>query len=59
MQGSVPELLFSIRKALRDEVDGLVSLVLVWLHGRNVGVKLSHLGFIGERVLRLSERMER
>lgn len=57
MQGSVPELLFSICEALRDEVDGLVRLVLVRLHGRSVRVELSHLGFIGERVLRSRERI--
>lgn len=57
MQGSVPELLFSICEALGDEVDRLVRLVLVRLHGRRVRVKLSHLGFIGERVLRSSERI--
>lgn len=51
MRGSVPELLFSICEALGDEVDRLVRLVLIRLHGRGIGVKLSHLGFIGERVL--------
>lgn len=53
----VPELLFGICKALRNKVDRLVCLVLVWLHRRGLGIKFSHLWLVRERVL--DSRQER
>lgn len=47
----VPEPLLGICKALGHKVDRLVRLVLVWLHCRRVGIELSHLRLVGQRVL--------
>lgn len=47
----VPEPLLGVRKALGHKVDRLVRLVLVWLHGRRVGIELSHLRLVRQRVL--------
>lgn len=42
----LPELVFGVAETLRHEVDGLVGLVLVGLHGRSVGVKGPDLGLL-------------
>lgn len=47
----VPELLLGICEALRNEVDGLVRLVLVGLHRRGLRIELSRLWLVGQRVL--------
>lgn len=47
----VPELLLGIWETLRNEVDGLVRLVLVGLHRRGLRIELSRLWLVGQRVL--------